>query len=37
MDSELTLSYSGLGNIKFEFSSLGDIKEIGKIISSYVL
>ena len=37
MDSELTLSYSGLGNIKFEFSSLRDIKEIGKIISSYVL
>lgn len=37
MDSELTLCYSGLGNVKFEFSHDSGIKEIGKIISSYIL
>ena len=37
MDAELTLCDSGLGNIKFDFSAGGEIKEIGKIISSYVL
>lgn len=37
MDAELTLCYSGLGNVKFDFSSGGEIKEIGKIISAYVL
>lgn len=37
MDAELTLCYSGLGNIKFDFSAGGEIKEIGQIISSYVL
>lgn len=37
MDAELTLCYSGLGNVKFEFSAGGEIKEIGQIISSYVL
>lgn len=37
MDSELTLCYSGLGNIKFEFLAGSDIKEIGKLIASYLL
>ena len=37
MDAELTLCYSGLGNIKFEFSAGGEIKNIGKIVSSYIL
>lgn len=37
MDAELTLCYSGLGNVKFDFSAGGEIKEIGKIISAYVL
>lgn len=37
MDAELTLSYSGLGNIKFDFSAGGDIKAIGQLISAYIL
>ena len=37
MDAELTLCYSGLGNIKFEFSAGGEIKNIGKIVSAYIL
>ena len=37
MDAELTLCYSGLGNVKFDFSAGSEIKEIGKIISAYVL
>lgn len=37
MDAELTLCYSGLGSIKFDFSAGGEIKTIGKIISSYIL
>lgn len=37
MDAELTLCYSGLGNVKFDFSAGGEIKTIGQIISSYVL
>ena len=36
-DAELTLCYSGLGNVKFDFSAGGEIKAIGQIISSYVL
>lgn len=37
MDAELTVCYSGLGNVKFDFSAGGDIKMIGQIISKYVL
>ena len=37
MDAELTLCYSGLGSVKFDFSAGGEIKTIGKIISSYIL
>ena len=37
MDAELTVCYSGLGSIKFDFSANRDIKEIGKTIASYVL
>ena len=37
MDSELTVCFSGLGNIKFDFSAGGDIKIIGQLISTYVL
>ena len=37
MDSELTLCFSGLGNVIFEFSAGGDIREIGRLISSCIL
>lgn len=37
MDAELTVCYSGLGNVKFDFSAGEDIKIIGQIISKYVL
>lgn len=37
MDSELTLSLSGLGNVKFAFSSNSDIRQIGQTIASYIL
>lgn len=37
LDAELTLCYSGLGNIKFDFFAGGEIKKIGQIISTYVL
>lgn len=37
MDAELTLCYSGLGSIKFDFSAGGEIKTIGKLIASYIL
>lgn len=37
MDSELTLCFSGLGNVTFEFSAGGDIREIGRLISSCIL
>ena len=37
MDAELTVCYSGLGSIKFDFSANSNIKEIGKTIASYVL
>ena len=37
MDSELTLYFSGLGNVTFEFSAGGDIREIGRLISSCIL
>ena len=37
LDSELELFYPGMGEIKFEFSGLSDIAEIGRIIASYAL
>lgn len=37
MDSELTVCFSGLGSIKFDFSSNSDIKVISQTIASYVL
>lgn len=37
MDSELTLSLSGLGTVKFEFSSGSNIRAIGQTIGAYIL
>lgn len=37
LDSELDLWYSGLGQVRFEFSGRSNILEIGRIISSYAL
>lgn len=37
MDAELPLCCSGLGSVKFDFFAGGEIKTIGKIISSYIL
>lgn len=37
MDSELTVCFSGLGSIKFDFSRDGDVITIGRMIASYVL
>ena len=37
MDTELTVCFSGLGSIKFDFSANSDIRAIGQTISSYVL
>ena len=37
VDSELELYFSGLGKVKFDFTSDTDIKQIGKMISEYVL
>lgn len=37
MDSELELYISGIGKIRFEFSSGSDIADIGRTIGAYVL
>lgn len=37
LDSELDLWFSGLGNIRFEFTSSCNVSQICKIISGYVL
>lgn len=37
MDSELTVCYSGLGSIKFDFSANSNVKEIGRTIATYIL
>lgn len=36
MDSELELYFSGLGKVKFEFTGLSNIIQIGQIISTYI-
>lgn len=37
LDSELDLSFSGLGGVRFEFTGNSNIAEICRIISSFVL
>ncbi len=37
LDSELELYFSGVGKVRFEFTGMSDIVEIGKIISQYAL
>lgn len=37
LDSELELWFSGLGKVKFEFTCNGNIVQVCKIISNYVL
>ncbi len=37
MDSELELYFSGVGLVKFEFSGMSNIVEIGKIIATFTL
>lgn len=37
LDSELVLWFSGIGEIKFEFTSNSNVDEICKIISEYVI
>lgn len=37
LDSELDVTISGLGTIRFELSSHSNIKELGQFISTYVL
>lgn len=37
LDSELELYFSGLGKVRFEFSSQSNILQLGQIISTYVL
>ncbi len=37
MDSELTLWFSGVGKVKFEFRSSFDIKTFNKLLSNYIL
>lgn len=37
LDAELELWFSGIGKVKFEFRGATDIREINKVISSYVL
>ena len=37
IDSELELWFSGLGNVKFEFTSRADAAELCRIIASYTL
>ena len=37
LDSELDLYFSGIGQIKFKFTSSSNIVEIGKTISNFIL
>ncbi len=37
LDSELELYFSGVGKVRFEFTGMSDIVQIGKIISEYTL
>lgn len=37
MDSELTVCFSGLGTVKFDFSSNSDVQSINKLIAAHVL
>lgn len=37
LDSELELYFSGLGEVKFEFSGASNIVQIGQIIGTFVL
>lgn len=37
LDSELDITISGLGTVRFELSSQTDIKQIGKYLSSHIL
>ena len=37
LDSELDITISGLGTVRFEFTGTSDIVQIGKIIASYTL
>lgn len=37
LDSELELYFSGLGKVKFEFTGMSDIVQIGQMISGYIL
>ncbi len=37
LDCELSLWFSGLGSVKFEFTGNSDVIEINKYISEYVL
>ncbi len=37
LDSELTLYYSHLGNIRFEFTGTSNIIELSQMIASYIL
>lgn len=37
LDGELELYFSGLGKVKFEFSSSSNLTEIARIIAEYVL
>lgn len=37
LDSELELYFSGLGKVKFEFTSRADVTGICRLISSYIL
>ena len=37
LDSELEMYFSGLGQVKFEFSGASDIVKIGQTISNFIL
>lgn len=37
MDSELDITLSGLGTVRFEFTGASDIVQIGKLIAEYTL
>ncbi len=37
LDSELDVTVSGLGTVRFELSAQTDIKKLGQLISNYVL
>ncbi len=37
LDAELDLWFSGLGNVRFEFTGHSDVVQIGQLIASYAL